>query len=98
MVAWSIELSKFDFQYESRTSIKGQVFADFLAEMVDDEESQATLRWTLYVDGASNTIGSRAGVILEKKKKGDIIVELSIKFDFPISNNQAKCDALIVWL
>ena len=65
--------------------------------MVDDEESQATSRWTWYVDGASNTKGSKAGVILEKKK-GDIIVELSIKFDFPISSNQAKCEALILWL
>ena len=47
----------------------------------------------LYVDRASNAKGSGAGVILEKESK--IIVELSIKFDFPISNNQVKWKALI---
>ena len=47
----------------------------------------------LYVDRASNAKGSGAGVILEKESK--IIVELSIKFDFRISNNQVKWKALI---
>ena len=32
------------------------------------------------------------------KKEGEIIVELSIKFDFPVSNNQAQYKALIVGL
>jgi len=33
MVRWAVELSKFDIQYESRGSIKGQVYADFLGEL-----------------------------------------------------------------
>jgi len=31
MVRWAVELSKFDIQYEPRGSIKGQVYADFVA-------------------------------------------------------------------
>ena len=50
----------------------------------------------MHVDGASGSKGSRAGVILEKE--GEIVIELSIKFDFPFSNNQAKYEALIAGL
>ena len=76
-------------------TIKAQALADFLAEMVDDEDSQEP-RWTLHVDGASNSKGSGARVILEKE--GEIVIELSIKFDFLISNNQAQYEALIAGL
>ena len=33
MVRWAVELSEFDIQYETRGSIKGQVYADFVAEL-----------------------------------------------------------------
>ena len=33
MVRWTVELSEFDIQYEPRGSIKGQVYADFVAEL-----------------------------------------------------------------
>ena len=35
---WAVELSKFDIQYWSRTAIKGQVVADFIAKftLMDD--------------------------------------------------------------
>ena len=82
MVSWSVELSEFDIQHEPRIAIKAQVLEDFLDEMVEDGQSQEP-RWTLYVDGTSSSKGSGVGVILEKE--GEIIVELSIKFDFPIS-------------
>ena len=69
--------------------------ADFSAEMVEDEESLEP-RWTLHVDGASSSKGSGTGVILEKER--EIIVKLSIKFDFLVFNNQAKYEALIAEL
>ena len=84
MVSWSIELSEFDIQYEPRTAVKAQALTNFLAEIVDNEDPQE-IGWALHVDGASNSKGCRAEAILEKE--GEITVELSIKFDFPISNN-----------
>ena len=33
MVRWAVELSEFDIQYDLRVSIKGQVYADFVAEL-----------------------------------------------------------------
>ena len=65
---------------------------NFLAEMVDNEDPQEP-GWALHVDRASNSKGCRVSVILEKE--GEFIVELSIKFDFPVSNNQAEYEALI---
>ena len=32
MALWAIELSEFDIQYRSRTAVKGQIVADFIAE------------------------------------------------------------------
>ena len=95
MVTWSVDLSEFDIQYEPQTVIKAQALVDFLVEMVDEEES-INPTWMLYVDGASSTQGCGAGVILERE--GDIMIEMSIKFDFPVFNNQAEYEALIAKL
>ena len=63
--------------------------------MVENEEPPKP-RWTLHVDEASSPKENRARVILEKE--GKIIAELSIKFDFPVSNKQAEYEALIAGL
>ena len=93
MVTWSVELFEFDIRYKPRTAIKAQALADFLIEMVDEEDTRDS-SWILYVDGASNAKVYRAQIILGKE--GDIMVELSITFNFLVSNNQAKYEALIV--
>ena len=49
----------------------------------------------LDVDGASSTKGCGAGIILERE--GDMI-EMSVKFDFSVSNKQAEYEALITRL
>ena len=95
MVAWSIELSEFDIQYEPRAAIKAQAMTDFLEEMVNWEETR-NLTWTLYINRASNSKGSGAGVILDKE--GDIVVKLLLKSDFLVSNNQAEYQVLIAGL
>ena len=95
MVTWAVELSEFDIRYEPRAAIKAQVLVDFLIEMIDEEELGDSA-WTLYVDGALSTKGCGTRVILERE--GDIMVEISIKFDFLVSNNQAEYEALIAGL
>ena len=92
MVLCFVELSEFDIQYEPRMTIKSQALTDFLAEIMDNEDTREP-GWALHVDGASSSKGCGAGVILEME--GEIIVELSIKFDFWVSNNQAEYEALI---
>ena len=41
LALWAIELSEFDIQYRPRTTIKGQVVADFIAEFTHDEDKGA---------------------------------------------------------
>ena len=53
--------------------------------MVNKEETRDP-SWVLYVDGASSAKGYGVGVILERE--GDIMIELSIKFNFLISKTK----------
>ncbi|XP_015944522.1 uncharacterized protein LOC107469657 [Arachis duranensis] len=93
MMTWAIELSQYDLQYEPRHAIKAQAMADFLVEVTGDATETPTIRWRLHVDGASNQTFDRAGIILESPS--GIIYEYSIKFEFPVSNNQAEYEALL---
>ncbi|XP_072077907.1 uncharacterized protein [Arachis hypogaea] len=94
LTKWSIELSEFDIVYEPRTTLKAQFLADFVAELTDQEDHAHT--WELYVDGASNSEGSGAGVYLTNSS--DLQTEQSIKFLFQTSNNQAEYEALLAGL
>ena len=70
LMKWAIELSEFDIRYKSKTSIKGQILADFVMEFTSAELAEATQLtfdlpiWRLSVDGVANAQGSGAGLIL----------------------------------
>ncbi|XP_057761348.1 uncharacterized protein LOC130981714 [Arachis stenosperma] len=93
MMTWSIELSQYDIRYEPRQAIKAQAMADFLVEVAGDPAEDTTTRWKLHVNGASNQAFGGAGIILESP--AGVVYEQSIKFEFPVSNNQAEYEALI---
>ena len=96
MVRWAVELSEFDIQYEPRGSIKGQDYADFVAEHSpggDPEEVELGAQWMLSVDGSSNQQGSGAEIILEGPN--GVLIEQALCFAFKASNNQAEYEALI---
>ncbi|XP_072064513.1 uncharacterized protein [Arachis hypogaea] len=95
MVQWAIELSEFDLKYETQTAIKAQCLTDFVAEYAGDQEEESTT-WELCIDGSSNKIGSDACIILVEK--GGTQIEVSLKFEFLASNNQAEYEALIAGL
>ncbi|XP_072076772.1 uncharacterized protein [Arachis hypogaea] len=50
-------------------------------------------RWKLHVDGASNQMFGGAGIILESPIR--VVYEQSVKFEFPVSNNQAEYEAFL---
>nr|XP_025607768.1 uncharacterized protein LOC112701193 [Arachis hypogaea] len=93
MMTWAIELSQYDLQYEPRHAIKAQAMADFLVEATGDPTKETGIRWRIHVDGASNQKSGGAGVILESS--AEVVYEQSIKFEFPISNNQAEYEAFL---
>ncbi|XP_072071984.1 uncharacterized protein [Arachis hypogaea] len=67
--------------------------ADFLVEVTRDPTEDTGTRWKLHVDGASNQTSGGVGIILESPT--GVIYEQSVKFEFPVSNNQAEYEALL---
>ncbi|XP_072087050.1 uncharacterized protein [Arachis hypogaea] len=92
-MTWAIELSQYDLSYEPRHAIKVQEMADFLVEVTGNPTEVADTRWKFHVDGASNQMSGGAGIILESP--AGVIYEQSVKFEFPVSNNQAEYEALL---
>ena len=68
MLKWVIELSEYKIKYQPRLVLKGQVMADFIAELPQKSSHLAdSLRegwWTLHVDGTSRASGARVSLIL----------------------------------
>ena len=67
-VHWAVELFEFDIWYKPRGSIKGQVYANFVAELSPgsaQQEEEVGSQWVLSVDGSSNQHGSGADIVLE---------------------------------
>ncbi|KAK0571374.1 hypothetical protein LWI29_014859 [Acer saccharum] len=90
---------------ETRTAIKAQAVADFVAEFTEPsievarmmvEQNKKIFKWQLRIDGSSNTHGSGAGVVVSTPE-GDS-VECALCFDFKATNNQAEYEALIAGL
>ncbi|RVW20504.1 Transposon Ty3-I Gag-Pol polyprotein [Vitis vinifera] len=69
MLRWAIELSEYRKDYQPRLSLKGQVMADFIAELpearISDKESTPDDWWSLHVDEASRSSGSRVRLLLK---------------------------------
>ena len=102
LMKWAIELSEFDIRYRPKTAIKGQVLVDFVMEFTSAKpakDAQTTTdlsTWKLSVDGASNSQGSGAGLILTYSE--GIGIEYALRFGFRTSNNEAEYEAVIAGL
>uniref|UniRef100_A0A2N9EM81 Uncharacterized protein n=1 Tax=Fagus sylvatica TaxID=28930 RepID=A0A2N9EM81_FAGSY len=104
---WGTHLGAYDVHYRPRTSIKGQVLADFVAEFAPEHSEQPTIGepprsaeqdegsswWTLYVDGAANSRGSGLGIVLISPE-GEML-EQAVRLGFGASNNEAEYEALL---
>ena len=97
MARWAMELSKYDIQYKSRLSKKGQVLADFLVEIPQPNTfpNEKGL-WVLCVDGASRQ--SRAGIGLQLTSPTGERIEQAVRLGFSASNNESKYEAMIAGL
>ncbi|GJR58019.1 reverse transcriptase domain-containing protein [Tanacetum coccineum] len=95
-------LGEHNITYEPRTSVKGQILADFLVEKPDDAPPEASViktphePWTLFTEGSSCVDGSGVGLILTSLKGTKFTYAL--RFLFAVSNNEAKYEALIAGL
>nr|XP_027121458.1 uncharacterized protein LOC113738448 [Coffea arabica] len=96
MTKWAVELAEHDIGYRSRTAIKAQALADFLAEgaslaITGQDSPPSGARsgepWILFVDGASSKEGSGAGLLLISPTGEELTYAL--RFDFTASNTEA---------
>ncbi|KAL1294015.1 hypothetical protein AAHE18_19G110500 [Arachis hypogaea] len=78
-------------EYQTWSSLKSQALADFVAGLTSNEDIHP--EWELYVDGAANEDDKGAGIVL--KDKDGISTEQSIKYMFPVNNNQSEYEALL---
>ncbi|XP_021751341.1 uncharacterized protein LOC110717004 [Chenopodium quinoa] len=97
MLKWALELRGFDISFEPRKPIKGQAFADFLAEMTRPDKQPARDQiWKVFVDGSATVTGCGAGII-NLSPEGDKF-EYALRFQFQASNNEAQYEALLASL
>ena len=98
MALWAIELSEFNIQYRPHTAIKGQVVADFIAELINVEcqEAGEYPQWSVHTDGSYNRQVGGAGIILHSPEGDEI--ECMVRLDFPTTNNEAEYEALVAGL
>ncbi|XP_021727471.1 uncharacterized protein LOC110694611 [Chenopodium quinoa] len=97
MLKWALEMRGFDIAFETRKAIKGQAFADFLAEMTrPDLQPAGDQIWKVFVDGSATTTGCGTGVICQSPE-GDKF-EYALRFQFQASNNEAEYEVLLAGL
>ena len=102
-------LGAFNIKYMPRTSVKGQILTDLVVEFTEpeieelssngnmDEKLVGTISqyclptWEVYVDGASNQKGSGVGLVLMSPEK--VVIDKSLRLDFPATNNEAEYEA-----
>ncbi|KAI0530537.1 hypothetical protein KFK09_000081 [Dendrobium nobile] len=102
LIKWSVELGEFDIQFLPRPDIKSQVLADFVVECTSHTSSESldappsSSCWTLYVDGAFESSGAGARILLISPQKATL--EYGLRLKFSATNNVVEYEALIAGL
>ena len=97
MARWAMELSEYGIQYKQRLAKKGQVLADFIAEIPQPSTCPDNKDWwTLCVDRASRHSGARIGLLLTSST-GERIEQV-VRLGFSASNNESEYEAMIAGL
>ena len=94
---WGTRLGYFDIQYRPRSSMKGQVLVDFIAEFSLKRELEIVCHvevrpWRVFIDDASNALGVGAEVVIITLE--GIWVNHSLRLGFKASNNEDEYKAL----
>ncbi|XP_020234904.1 uncharacterized protein LOC109814805 [Cajanus cajan] len=102
MIAWSVELSEFGIQYESRGPLKAQCLANFIAKLTPTTAEEPQV-WTLHVDGFGipHALVTDNGRQFIAQDFEDFLRELGIKHlatsvEHPQTNGQAEAANKII--
>ncbi|GJU05962.1 reverse transcriptase domain-containing protein [Tanacetum coccineum] len=104
LLKWRFELEEHAIHYRPRTSVKGQILADFIVERPEDDTLDTPIEdreelpdlWVLFTDGSSCIGGSEAGLIITNPEGMEFTYAL--RFWFNATNNEAEYEALITGL
>ncbi|GKA07731.1 reverse transcriptase domain-containing protein [Tanacetum coccineum] len=109
LAKYSMELGSYNITYEPRNAIKGQVLADLLSEapvgakpevffrtLIRAHEKDDTEKWSLFINGVSNSKGSGAGLVLINPSRMEFTYAL--RLNFTSTNNEAEYEALLAGL
>ncbi|GJZ92445.1 reverse transcriptase domain-containing protein [Tanacetum coccineum] len=109
LAKYSVELGAYNITYELRNAIKGQDLADFLLEApvgtpteeffllpAKVQNKDGVEKWTLFMDGASNSKGSGDGLVLISPSGVEFMYALLL--NFTSTNNEAEYGALLAGL
>nr|GEV64074.1 reverse transcriptase domain-containing protein [Tanacetum cinerariifolium] len=104
LLKWRFELGEHDIQYRPRTSVKGQILADFIVERPEDDAPDTPMKdreelpdpWILFTNGSSCIDGSEAGLIITNLE--GMKFTYALRFRFNATNNEAEYEALIASL
>ncbi len=103
---WGVHLGSLGVEYKFRTSVKGKILTNFVAEFQgkggasesinpqSPRTSLSSLGWKLFVDGASNVKGAGAGAVLISPE--GLILEQAMRLGFLGSNNEDEYEALLI--
>nr|GEU34341.1 hypothetical protein [Tanacetum cinerariifolium] len=100
----SFELGEHDIQYRPRTSVKGQILADFIMEHPKDGTPDTPIEdreelpdpWVLFTDGSSCVDGFGDGLIIMNPEGMEFTY--AIRFRFNATNKEAEYESLLAGL
>ncbi|GKC05988.1 reverse transcriptase domain-containing protein [Tanacetum coccineum] len=109
LAKYLVELGAYNIAYKPRSAMKVQVLADFLSEALTETPTDEFFRlpaklpnkddvekWTLFTDRASNSKGSRAGLVLISPSS--VKFTYALRLNFTSTNNEAEYEALLAGL
>nr|GEY96172.1 reverse transcriptase domain-containing protein [Tanacetum cinerariifolium] len=104
VLALSIEVGEYGIHYRPRISVKGQILADFIVELQEDDSLKTPIEveeklpdpWTLFTDGSSCVDGFGAELVLINSEGMEFTYALRFRFD--ATNNDVEYESLIAGL
>nr|XP_023922511.1 uncharacterized protein LOC112033961 [Quercus suber] len=98
---WGTRLGSFDIRCKLRSSVKGQVLVDFVAEFSPKNNGEIvfhmqTRPWKVFMDEASSSTGADTGIVIITSE--GIRLEHSYRSGFKASNNDAEYKGLLAKL
>jgi ribonuclease HI len=90
---WIFALSEFDIRYQPATAVKGQALVDLIAERVNTNIEELSVRaWAMYFDGSVCGDGCGIGILIVSPRGATY--SFSVRLSTACTNNLAEYEAV----